>query len=416
MADLQRQIDLLEQGNEKDAGPGELQTRPPRELPLEIFVNIGQYLAPGSRTLFCLAATCKILHALLLPRLLEKLDSNVISDPKFTYFRRKCLDERSKYIKELDLFPVNLPMDDKTTPALVNATRDLFRRCSRNLRSLTVKMDDIPLFDGFSSFKFFKLETLVLKEAPDYLPDWFAEKISHVRTLQIEQRCYNELSFELEFWSILGKFGNLRELDLVRLAPHHEALASLPNLVSKIRVYGVTCFYSLRKLLTVPEFRPKTLIFDWIGWPYDVSEAREFWGKLVKMERLEHFEALSFDFKLVREFGLPPNVEMFKITHMDCYDVLRPNNGGLFKVVKGRMPRSLPTLWIDFNVYDYPVKGSKAYQKLFDRLCLWDSLNAEGRRMSLHSDGDQKLEELEELVWQRKMAARQGSAGVSRLV
>lgn len=89
-----------------EAQLGMTRPRPPKEvpeIPMELFIQIGKHLKPGSRTLLNLASANHDLFALLLPRLLEALDSNTILSSRFAVYRRDKIELVGKYTKELYL-------------------------------------------------------------------------------------------------------------------------------------------------------------------------------------------------------------------------------------------------------------------------------------------------------------------------
>lgn len=82
IAELQRKVQRLDLESDSD---GEFEddanvsiSRNERAFPSEIFVKIGEYLKPGSRTLLHLASTCSDLFNLLVPRLWMRLTSDNI--------------------------------------------------------------------------------------------------------------------------------------------------------------------------------------------------------------------------------------------------------------------------------------------------------------------------------------------------
>lgn len=146
-------------------------------FPKELFLELVQYLKPGSRTLLNLASTCRDLYALLLPRLLEKIDSNLLLlDHRFSYYRRDNFKLLENRVKEVDLFPLKLPPKNiESLPPLVQTSVDFLYYIQDSLQRLRIRFDgeysnEDVVEDPFSIYFFPEVSVLQLDDIPPELP------------------------------------------------------------------------------------------------------------------------------------------------------------------------------------------------------------------------------------------------------
>lgn len=317
LAEVERELADLK-GETRDE-EDELVVSEPRSLPNELWLEVGSYLEPGSRSLLCLASTCKTLFKLLLPRLLERITSHLILlDPRFYTWREKKLYELARHVKEI-LFHGVIPLWAKE-PVSIDAAPKLLRTCSTNLRELMVDLKGMS--DGTCLWEqvFPNLQSLNLWNAPGDLHrtgtslDW-ARAFPKLRRLSIGVD-----SFRTDFWRQMSAsfLDQLETLDL-RFYCRHGKLAKLPDLVSRLNNYLVTHVDSFRALLSTPAFQPKMLDFDSIAtWSFvPREEAAGLWTSITKLTSLEELDITSFDSELFRTIGIPPNLRRIHISLLE---------------------------------------------------------------------------------------------------
>lgn len=306
LADLEDQVEQLERadadGDINMSEPEETETPKPT-LSNEILARVARYLVPRSkRTLLNLASTSKALFQLLIPNLLETLDSDIILDHRFIYYRHaeQQAERVEQYVRQLDLVPTSPPAILGRIPALVNATEQVLAQSCRNLVRLRIDMEGTEDIDAFEGLEFPDLEILELDEAPDALPPKFGRIFPKLRKARIFQ-ALQSYRFSLSIWKDIAALPHLEEISL-GINRHHRELSGLPELLAKVRAYVCTCTHCLAVLADVAEFRPSTVIGhikfnerkedDETAMPITppATTTKHAWEVLVKMDSLKHFE------------------------------------------------------------------------------------------------------------------------------
>lgn len=416
VADIERRVIELEGGkdaeiealgNQNELVPSQ------RCFPNEIFVEIGSYQAPGSRTLLNLAATCKDLFELLLPRLWARLTSKEILDTRFDYCLRQIADVMGvEHVKELRFVPIDLPSFQERTPALVNGALQVLKACSDNLRHLQIDMRGISSVpDSWLPLRLPNVEVLELDGAPETFLHWFVEVCLNVRKMSIWQPIADG-DIDLRVWRRFGeKLQKLDDLPLL-VGKDHRELAKLPGLLSKIKTFSVTCCHSLLELAQVAEFRPTTVSWDqFLEWP-DLDEedslAERLWRAIVGVDGLKHFNIDFFPADLLRTVGLPPNLESLNVSLLEP---LETRGVQVLEELRAKIPAGLKDVSIDgMYIAHVPKGGTPEWNDLLDELVFWDSLNDPGHRLRLENFSIEldspAVEALENQVWEQKAFLR----------
>lgn len=108
----------------------------------EIYLMIGSYLTPGSRALLNLASTCRKLYRLLLPRLLERIDSKLILlDPRFYSWRETNLAWLGLYVREISFPSVAVPGGHQHVSIDSGTAARVLQACSGRLKRLMIDME-----------------------------------------------------------------------------------------------------------------------------------------------------------------------------------------------------------------------------------------------------------------------------------
>lgn len=376
---LQAQTQNLNGGHLLEATPGQFESI----FPPEVFLLVARFMKSRSQTLLRLASTCRHLFALLLPRVLEHIDSDVILNPHFIHYRRTKLQVFRSHVKSIELFPVHLDTSLEESPALVPATRELLEACSETLCRLSINMSDETGLTGidpttfesslFPREPFPNLHELDLVAAPERLPRWLPSRFPNVRKLDIHQCLHNDDVFDLDVWRSIAKLPHLEELSF-RLGTHHAGLATLPELVSKIREITVTCSHCLMALLRVPFFQPSAVLFDEGEiFPEDEEESIEMWTLLTRIDKLKRIAVpYAFPADLLFQLGFPKNLETFHAFRMKICDNRRDFRE--FEKLRDRLPKSLTEIRISLFVDSVPDKDTSQWYALLQELLFWDSI------------------------------------------
>lgn len=145
LAELQLEVESLRKqlnnnhGNGKPRLPKAEQDTEP-VFPIEIFLGIAQFLKPQSQSFVRLMSTCKSLYAALIPRLLERLDTDIILNPFFAHYRLKSLPLLASHVKEIKLFSDHRTGFPGIPPLIFDAQRVL-ATCAEKLQRLSIEMD-----------------------------------------------------------------------------------------------------------------------------------------------------------------------------------------------------------------------------------------------------------------------------------
>lgn len=420
---LERRVEQIEGVDGQDNSGGEHEDTEERDhsnakasksnetvLPAELWLMIGQYLIPGSRNVLRLASASRHLYSLFLPRLLQHLRSEDLLDHRFVAYRRTNLPLLQKHLKSLSLSPVKLAASNEDTPALINATNDILQACARTLQSLSIDMTGISDFmHAFPYVVFEKLEMLELSEAPANLPYWFASRFPALRTLDLSQSLEGD-AFDLEVWRGIASLEKLEDLKL-QICDHRKSLVELPDLLTKISQFDVTCNSCVLSLLNSPKFNPKHLIFgNCIEWPADEITSQQLWRKATALGLLVGIEiGAGFPSDLLHQFGLPKNLTRVQFSDMKLLTV--KNQAVLDRIRTVIREAEIPDLEINVSVTTCPERDTPEYNALFDELVFWDSFNDVDHRMSLGHvavtvQDAMRIREIEDLLRARKLFAR----------
>lgn len=254
------------------------------------------------------------------------------------------------------------------------------------------------------------LEELELDEVPNKLPRRFTSPFPNLRKLSLWQDLdLDEAEFQFNVWKDVSRLKKLEDVTL-RIAEGHGDLAKLPNLLSKIRTFFITCYDSFLELVKVPQFQPTTLVGLGEEWPDDFEEdhmpAAQTWRGIVGMTSLRNFSAQYMQADLLHRMGFPPNLQSIYLDHMYQLDL-----AGVEAIpeIRAKIPPSLTKITIDMFITDIPHKETDEWNDIREEIIFWDSLNSPDYRISLDFGLDddeeaQRIYDLEEEANQHKRA------------
>lgn len=365
---------------------------PVPELPNETWLHVGSFLQPGSRALLNLISTCRTLYELLLPRLLEKIDSKlIIVDHRFHVYRDAKYPLLSQHVKEMRLYSVTHPLLDDTVTPDNHFSSKVVSSCRSNLKRLYLDMTGLLrpdlLFDGvFRSLEILELENAIGRfncayPGTGYPVDW-ESKFPKLRSLRIHMVIDTYFYLHV-FEGMTPAFcQHLEKLDL-NLTDRHTDLATLPAVVSKITNYFVGCMHSFRALLATQEFKPTVLETDdaQAFWPWHEDDVLdELYSSLTKLDSLKSLSMGNIAAETIIEYGFPPNLEVFQSTGItlmaqDCEAARR---------LRATLPPRLrldSCTWCTWRFDEQahvPRKGTRGFDGLLEELLLWSRLMKRG--------------------------------------
>lgn len=381
---------------------------------------IAKYLGPGSRSLARLAATCNDLYDLLLPCLLEKLDSRNILDHRFIYCKRDAPGYLEAYVKELDWFPVDLDTTDGPTPALVNGSWRLLWLVCKNLRTLKINMSGVKeQSETYHVITFAKVEVLELINSPSRVLPYFVcdDLFPNLRKITIDQIGGDEVD---SIWNCeeLAEMKNLEHIS-VSLATHHaSSLLRHPSLLPKIKEFSANCNHCLAKLVRNPLFQPESITISNLT-PEDDDEqwaqAQEIWEALAKMDSLKTVEASSFSADLFAQFGLPLNLVNLSVDFMERFT--EQMGASALDKLRAKFPSStLKKIQIVMQLYHCPARDSEAWETLVGEILFWKAAARKtNNKLKWRGGGHYEARKEERLAWKdvwAEVKKREEDAGV----
>lgn len=413
--------------------------KPPPALPLEVFLIIGQYFKPGSRSLLNLLSANKDLYALLLPRHVETIRYPTLLDPKFATYRTKKIEYLGQHVKELVLKHPPPPRTTRTGQQPIGEQNEhyarqlattieelklLFPAAKNTLRKLKVDMivRHIPStwIEGFPAYfvpqRFTALTELELWGTLQSLPEWLPDMCPNIRRLVIDMdHGPGANGLNLTLWTSIGDLAHLDELEL-RLDTDHRALAGLPGLLKKITKYYGTRFESFVALASAPEFRPFFVNLEWVEEPANQVAAEQqtdqLWRIVAKMTSVKQLNVPCVRSDLVRSVGF------FNIEYLRLGDVKPMQHGtpALLKQLKTKAPTSLSGADIVPVISVFPEKGTAEYDNLLDELVWWNTaIDTENYPLHLGIGGDFALRDTRR-GWIRQMRHDVESGSPEKLI
>lgn len=335
--------------------------RTPHQIfPNEIFLQIAGHLQPGSRTLLCLASASKNLFALLAPRLLMKLDSNIILDTRFDYYRRNKLDLLSKHVRELDLFPVELAGGHEESRTLANGTRRVLKACAENLIVLTIRLAWQENVWNLWENTFPNVRTLDIRGLARG-KDREHHRGHSERNLVRDFPNVRKLFLHDEYYEF-RHFLQLQSLEQLSLDLDEELL-NFPDLVAKIRSCRVTSDDIWAPFAIMPQFQPTSLDFHLVQWTYDPDA----WRQVVELTSLRKLVGWSYtNTSQLFEIGFPPNIEDLEL-EIAC----SVSNAADLEALRTKLPKKLKRCVIQVGEFE---KNPERATWFCRELCLWAGL------------------------------------------
>lgn len=351
------------------------------ELPNEMYLEIAQYLAPGSRTLANFSSTNKDLRSLLLPLLVRHLDAPMISNESFAVFLALYGIVFRQHVSKIDFIPKIAYGPDFNPVAGVSLS--LLKICE-NIASLGLDFmnSDWDLV-VLNNACFPKLHVAELRGAlPARLPRCLPRLFPNVETLDLHYtQNHDDCIFDFDSGSVFeAGCTKLQDLRLT-IWVDHERLLELPALLSKITEYALTnrCESFMTLCSDTIHFKPKRIFTDpdkFIpGW-------RRLWNAIVSLGSLRSLHLEWLDSCYVVHGGFPPNLRCFVV------DEFLPTTRSADELnrLRASVPASLTEAKVNIVIYELDEIGTQEWQSLLDELVFWDSVHCDEHRMEVNFD------------------------------